>query len=75
MFYQIINLLTSENLLGKGFWGTVYKFEIKGHKVSIKIQPLENDKIYDPSIKDPRNISLEVDLLKQILKYYYIEMC
>jgi hypothetical protein len=23
---QIINLLTSENLLGKGFWGTVYKF-------------------------------------------------
>ena len=66
---QIINLLTSENLLGKGFWGSVYKFEIKGHKVSIKIQPLENDKIYDPSIKDPRNISLEVDLLKQISQY------
>ena len=66
---QIINLLTSENLLGKGFWGSVYKFEIKGHKVSIKIQPLENDKTYDSSIKDPRNISLEINLLKKISQY------
>ena len=66
---QIINLLTSENLLGKGFWGSVYKFEIKGHKVSIKIQPLENDKTYDSSIIDPRNISLENDLLKKVSQY------
>jgi hypothetical protein len=66
---QIIDLLTSKNLLGKGFWGSVYKLEIKGHKVSVKIQPLDNDKTYDPNIKDPRNISLEIDLLKQISQY------
>jgi hypothetical protein len=66
---EIIKLLTSKNLLGKGFWGSVYKFEIKNHKVSIKIQPLENDKMYDPSVEDKRNIELEINLLKQISQY------
>ena len=66
---EIIKLLTSKNLLGKGFWGSVYKFEIKGHKVSVKIQPLENDKMYDASVEDKRNIELEIDLLKQISQY------
>jgi len=66
---EIIKLLTSKNLLGKGFWGSVYKFEIKGHKVSVKIQPLENDKMYDSSVEDKRNIELEIDLLKQISQY------
>jgi hypothetical protein len=66
---EIIKLLNSENLLGKGFWGSVYKFDIKGHKISVKIQPLENDKTYDVTIKDPRNISLEVSLLKKLSQY------
>jgi hypothetical protein len=66
---EIIKLLTSKNLLGKGFWGSVYKFEIKGHKVSVKIQPLENDKMYDASVEDKRNIELEIDLLKKISQY------
>lgn len=66
---EIIKLLDSENLIGKGFWGTIYKFDIKGYKVSVKIQPLENDKKYDISIKDPRNIKLEVNLLKQLSHY------
>jgi hypothetical protein len=66
---EIINLLTSKNILGKGFWGSVYKLDIKGHKVSVKIQPIKNDKIYNPNINDPRNINLEIDLLKQISQY------
>lgn len=62
----IINKLTSDNLLGKGFWGAVYRFDIKKHNVSIKIQPIENDKKYDITITDQRNIQLEINLLKQL---------
>lgn len=62
----IIKKLTSNNLIGKGFWGSVYRFDIKNHKVSIKIQPIENDKNYDISITDQRNINLEIKILKQL---------
>jgi len=65
----IIEKLTSENIIGKGFWGSVYKFDIKDHKVSIKIQPLFNDKTYDITIKDPRNIEIEIDILKKLSDY------
>lgn len=68
----IIDLLTSENLIGKGFWGAVYKFDIKGHKISVKIQPISNDKKYNPNLIDPRNIELEIDLLKKLSQYKII---
>ncbi len=66
---QIIDMLESKNLIGKGFWGFVYKLDIKGHKVSAKIQPLTNTKTWDPNIQDPRNILLEVQLLKTLSQY------
>ena len=65
----ILKKLTSNNLIGKGFWGSIYKFEIKDNKIAIKIQPLYNDKLYDSNIKDPRNIDLEIQLLKQISNF------
>lgn len=66
---QIINMLEGKNLIGRGFWGFVYKLDIKGHKISAKIQPLSNNKTWDPSIQDPRNINIEIDLLKTISHY------
>lgn len=66
---QIIDMLEGKNLIGKGFWGFVYKLDIKGHKVSAKIQPLTNTKTWDPNIQDPRDILLEIQLLKTLSQY------
>jgi len=66
---QIIDMLEGKNLIGKGFWGFVYKLDIKGHKVSAKIQPLTNTKTWDPTIKDPRNILVEIEILKTLSQY------
>lgn len=66
---QIIDMLEGKNLIGKGFWGFVYKLDIKGHKVSAKIQPLANTKTWDPSVVDPRDIKLEIELLKTLSQY------
>lgn len=66
---QILEILKKEELIGKGFWGYIYKLDIKGHKVSVKVQPLTNTKYNDPSIIDPRNLRLEIDILKKLSKY------
>ncbi len=66
---QIIEMLEGKNLIGKGFWGFVYKLDIKGHKVSAKIQPITNTKTWDPTIKDPRNILIEIQILKTLSQY------
>lgn len=66
---QILDMLDGKNLIGKGFWGFVYKLDLKGHKISVKIQPLTNTKTWDPSVSDPRDIGLEVKLLKQLSQY------
>jgi len=61
----ILKKLTSDNLIGKGTWGSVYKFEIKNIRISVKIQPLYNDKTYTDII-DNRNIDLEASILKEL---------
>jgi hypothetical protein len=66
---QILDMLQGKNLIGKGFWGFIYKLNIKGHKISVKIQPTTNTKTWDPSIIDPRDISLEIKLLKLLSQY------
>jgi hypothetical protein len=66
---QIIEMLEGKNLIGKGFWGFVYKLDIKGHKVSAKIQPLTNTKTWDLTIQDPRNILVEIQILKTLSQY------
>ena len=64
----LINKLTSDNLLDKGTWGTIYRYNIKGYLVSVKIQSLYNNKRY-AILKDPRNIKLEIEILKQLSDY------
>jgi len=66
---QILDMLEGKNLIGKGFWGFVYKLDIKGHKISVKIQPTTNTKTWDPTIIDPRDIGLEINLLKLLSQY------
>ena len=66
---QILDMLEGKNIIGKGFWGFVYKLDLKGHKISVKIQPTTNNKTWDPTIKDPRNISTEIQLLKILSQY------
>jgi hypothetical protein len=66
---QILDMLEGKNLIGKGFWGFVYKLDIKGHKISVKIQPTTNTKTWDPTIIDPRDIGLEIKLLKLLSQY------
>ena len=66
---QIIDMLDGKNLIGKGFWGYVYKLNIKGHKISVKLQPLTNTKTWDITITDPRDIKLEIQLLKTLSQY------
>ena len=66
---QILDMLEGKNLIGKGFWGFIYKLNIKGHKISVKIQPTTNTKTWDSSIIDPRDIDLEIKLLKILSQY------
>jgi len=66
---QILDMLEGKNLIGKGFWGFIYKLNIKGYKISVKIQPTTNTKTWDSSIIDPRDIDLEIKLLKLLSQY------
>lgn len=64
---NIVKKLINTNLINNGFWGYVYKFTLNQDlKIAIKIQPLYNDKLYDPDIIDTRDIKLEIKLLKKL---------
>ena len=67
---NIVSKLINKTLIDNGFWGYVYKLKLNDAlKIAIKIQPLYNDKLYDPSIIDTRDIKLEIKIFKKLTSF------
>jgi hypothetical protein len=64
---KVIDKITNKHLINNGTWSFVYKKKNK----AIKIQPLYNNKLYNPEIIDQRDIESEIKYLKLLSKSKY----
>jgi hypothetical protein len=71
---KILKKLKFKNVIANGTWGTIYKLNINNNFVSLKFQPIYNDKkhLY---IDDNRNIDLEIELLTKLSIFKLTNNC